>query len=988
MAYELDIDAPRRVTRKSPTGRIAEEYVAYDDDKREALGRKLSEHVEGEVRFDGGSRALYATDASNYRQVPLGVILPKSPDDVVAAIRLCREAGAVVTPRGGGTGLAGAACNAAVIIDFSKYMHRLKHLDPDKKLAEVEPGCILDTLRGEAEKHTLTFGPDPATHRQNTIGGMIGNNSCGVHSVMAGRTSDNTHTLDVVTYDGERMTVGPTSDEEFKTIVEAGGRKAEIYKALDAFRNRHAHILRHDYPQIPRRVSGFENLDQLLPENGFNVARALVGTEASCVTVLGATLNLMKSPHHRMLAIIGFDDIYLAADAVPDVRAHGPIAIEGVDRLLIEFIKNKDLYDHPRSLLPEGDGWLVTEFGGDTEEEVRRKAQKLLDDFKAKGCDTELVDDAFSQAKIWELREDALAATAHVPHKPESHPGWEDSAVHPDNLGDYLRELKGLFAGYGYEASVYGHFGDGLIHCRIPFDLRTEDGVKVWRDFMSKAADLVTRHGGTLSGEHGDGQARAELLAEMYPPEMLAAFEEFKRIWDPAAHMNPGKAIDPYPITSNLRVGPEYQPPEPKTWFSFPEDGGSFARATRRCVGVGACRQPDNYDHVMCPSYRGTREEKDVTRGRARLLFEMLHGGAIKDGFKSREVEEALDLCLACKGCKSDCPVNTDMATYKAEFRAHHYEGRLRPISSYAMGLIHIWARIAAKIPGLANFATQTPGISSLVKWAGGIAQERKMPPFAGETFTSWFSKRQGKKTGKKVLLWPDTFNNYFRPETAKAAVELLEGLGYEVVLPEGHVCCGRPLYDWGRLDMAKKLWGRNFEALAAAIEEGTPIVGLEPACVSAFRDELPGLFPGHETAAWIEKNTFFLTEFLDDERVEIGKLDDKTKALVQMHCHHHAVIGMEGERHMLEKAGLDFDVMKTGCCGMAGSFGFEASKYELSRTIAGQKLLPTLDEDKEAIVLANGFSCREQIEQLSGRQTLHVAELLARGLHRNPDQG
>src|SRR5581483_9313711 len=590
---------------------------------------------------------------------------------------------------------------------------------------------------------------------------------------------------------------------------------------------------------------------------------------ATCVTVLGATLNLVHSPAERVLALLAFEDVYKAADAVLEVLDYGPIGLEGIDHLLVEFIREKHLHPEDLEMLPRGHSWLIAEFGADTADEAAAKAQRLIDGFKGSthSC---LVRDKQKQHEIWLLREAGLPATAHVPDKPETWPGWEDSAVPREALGRYLRELKDLFHKHGYEASVYGHFGDGLVHCRVPFDLRTEAGLANWQRFLDEAADLVVRYGGSLSGEHGDGQARAALIGKMYGPELMAAFGEFKAIWDPQGRMNPGKVLNPYPITSNLRVGPTYRPPEAEHFFGFTDDQGSFTTATRRCVGVGSCRRTDSDKGVMCPSYMVTREEKHSTRGRARLLFEMLHGGAITDGWRSNEVEEALDLCLACKGCKTDCPVNVDMATYKAEFRAHHYAGRLRPLSSYSMGLIHRWSRLAGAAPGLANFLTQTPGLSSLAKGAAGIAPQRRIPRYSHRSFVDWFARRgnAGNAAGTRLLLWPDTFNNYFRAPTAIAAVQALERLGYRVVLPQGAVCCGRPLYDWGRLKAAKALWRRNLQILDSELALGTPMIGLEPACVSAFRDELPALFPGDERARMLSQRMRFLTEFLDAEGV------------------------------------------------------------------------------------------------------------------------
>ncbi|HUI96798.1 MAG TPA: FAD-binding and (Fe-S)-binding domain-containing protein [Xanthobacteraceae bacterium] len=985
MAHTFEVDhrkaarhPPYRVTR-TPAGRITSAFEPSPPEHH-ALARELSGAIAGEVRFDNGSRALYATDASSYRQVPIGVVIPRSIDDVIATVDLCRRHGAPLLLRGGGTSLAGQGCNVAVLVDFSKYLHRIISLDPGRRIAKVEPGCVLDALRNAAEEHHLTFGPDPSTHDHNTLGGMIGNNSCGVHSVMAGRTSDNVEALDILTYDGVRMTVGRTGDDELRAILAAGGRRADIYRAMIDLRNRYETLIKERFPKIPRRVSGYENLDELLPEKGFNVARALVGTEGTCVTVLTATVNLIPSPHKRVLAVIAFPDIFAAADAVPEILEYGPIGLEAIDDLFVKFVRRKHLDTDKIKELPDGGGWLLVEFAAD-DDRGNDAAERLVRACEQKGHAAKLLADPAEQAKLWAVRKDGLPATAKIEGWPETYEGWEDSAVPRENLGRYLRDFKALLHAHGYESSVYGHFGDGLVHCRIDCDLRTEPGVDNWRSFLDQAADLVVRYGGSLSGEHGDGQSKAELLGKMYGPELLAAFREFKAIWDPDWKMNPGKIVDPFPITSNLRVGPLYQPPEVTGHFAYPEDHGSFTRATQRCVGVGSCRRRNSEHGIMCPSYMATGEERYSTRGRARLLFEMLHGGPIADGWHSAAVEEALDFCLGCKGCKSDCPVGVDMATYKAEFRAHHYAWRPRPRAAYSMGLIHRWAHLAAKAPNLANALMQTPCIAPLAKWIGGIAPRRTIPRFAEQTFATWFHQRaDARVAGQRVLLWPDTFNNHFRPQTAIAATRLLENLGFQVAIPDQPLCCGRPLYDWGMLDAAKRLWHRTMAGLRAEIERGTPIVGLEPACVSAFRDELPGLFPQDESAKQLSRQVLFFSEFLD-RHVEPAVLPRIAgRAVVQFHCHHHAVIKTETEQRLLARLGLEHEILPSGCCGMAGAFGFEAAKYDVSIAAAERVLLPRLRATPpETFVLADGFSCREQIEQCTGRRTLHLAEAMIR---------
>lgn len=965
---------------RASSGRLRSEGMHVDEKQIDALRDDLEAAIEGEVRFSIGDRALYATDASNYRQVPYGVILPKSPEDVVTSVRLCNAHDVPITPRGGGTSLAGQTCNTSVIIDFSKYMHRILSLDPEKRLAAVEPGCILDHLRDEAEKHHLTFGPDPSTHDHNTLGGMIGNDSCGVHSIMAGRTADNVHSLDILTYDGLRMNVGPTSRAELNAIVLKGGRRAEIYRQLGEFWNRYGKHFERVYPQIPRRVSGYENLDQLDPAKGMNVARALVGTEATCVMVLGATLNLVHSPPKRVLAIIGFDDVFQAADSVPEILETGPIAVEGIDHLLTEYMKRKQFKVSELEVLPEGRAWLITEFGGDTEDVAIARAGTLIAKMERKGHACNLVRDKSKQKEVWEVREAGLAVTAHVPGTGNTWPGWEDSAVRPDKLGNYLRDLKALFHAHGYEASVYGHFGDGLVHCRINFDLHSEEGLRNWQDFLDKAADLVVKYGGSLSGEHGDGEARAQLLEKMYGPELMEAQRAFRAIWDPRQRMNPGKVLDPYPIAANLRVGPSYQPAQVRGLYAYPKDDGSFTKTTLRCVGVGKCRRRETKGEVMCPSYLGTDEEKHSTRGRARLLFEMMRGDVLRDGFASEEVEDALNLCLACKGCKHDCPVEVDMAAYKSEFRARHFAHKLRPRAAYSMGQIQRWARVAEHAPWLANFATRAPLIGSITKFAGGIAPARTMPAFARQTFRVWHARHKPANSERRVVLFPDTFNNYFRVHTPIAATRVLEQLGFRVDIPRAQLCCGRPLYDWGWIEQAKGLWRHTLATLRADIEAGATIVGLEPACVSAFRDELPELFPDDPLAKALSKQTRLFSEFLNDQSLMPQfKCTEMSHALVQFHCHHHAVLEKEAEKKLLSALPIETEYLQAGCCGMAGSFGFEAEKYELSQTIGERAIFPKIrNATGMTAILANGFSCREQIEQATGRKTLHLAEFLA----------
>ena len=949
---------------------------------RAALGDALGRRVRGEVRFDNGSRALYSTDGSNYRQVPIGVVLPRDVDDVLATISIAHEYGAPILCRGGGTSLAGQCCNVAVVLDFSKYMAGILEIDPERRIARVQPGVVLDDLRNAAERHHLTFAPDPATHSRCTLGGMIGNNSCGVHSIMAGKTDDNIEELDILTYDGLRMQVGRTSDRELEAIVSQRGRRGEIYSGLKFIADHYGGLVREQYPAIPRRVSGY-NLDRLLPENGFQVAQALVGTEGTCVTVLEATCRLVESPPERVLLVIAYPDVFQCADHVPEVMTHGPIGLEGFDDLYVDYCRRKRALVEGLALLPAGGGWLLAEFGGRTQADAEAQAGRLM---AALGRgphppNMRLLSDKRQAKKVWEVRESALGVVSHVPGESWKWEGWEDAAVSPEKLGDYLRAFRGLMDRHLYRGPLYGHFGHACVHVRIDFDLETTEGISRFRRFLEEAADLVVSYGGSLSGEHGDGQARAELYPRMFGPELVQAFREFKALWDPEWKMNPGKVVEPYKLDENLRLGAGYRPWEPKTHFQFPEDHGSLAHATLRCVGVGKCRESEG--GVMCPSYRATREEEHSTRGRAHLLWEMTKGDVIRDGWNDESVKKSLDLCLACKGCKSDCPVGVDVATYKAEFLSHYYEKRRRPRSAYAFGNIDRWARLASKAPRLVNATTQLAGLRGLAKWLAGVSQERRIPLFAAETFRSWFEKRKPRNLeASPVLLWPDTFNNYFLPHTAKAAVRVLEAAGFQVQLPREILCCGRPLYDFGMLDRAGRLLVRTLDTLAVEIDAGIPVVVLEPSCAAVFRDELINLFPRNDRAQRLSRQTFLLSEFLEREAKHFRLPRLARQALVHGHCHHKSVVTMTAEEAVLGRMGIDFYLPAPGCCGMAGAFGFEADKYEVSLAIGELELLPAVRRaSPECLIIADGFSCREQIAQSGGREALHLAEVIQMAL-------
>jgi FAD/FMN-containing dehydrogenase/Fe-S oxidoreductase len=967
-----------------------------------ALARALAQEVRGEVRFSPGSRALYANDASLYRQVPIGVVIPRDAADVVAAVAICRSHGAPIGARGCGTGLAGQTVNEAVLFDFSKYMNEIVELDAEQRFARVQPGVVLDWLRDAAEEHELTFGPDPATHSRCTLGGMIGNNSCGTHSIMAGVTADNIESLDVLLYDGTRMTLPSAIGEaELERTIASGGRVGEIYSRLRELRDRYGDLIRERYPQIPRRISGY-NLDRLLPEGGFNLAAAMVGTEATCALVLEARCKLIDSPQKRSLVLVGYDGCAEAADQVPWVSEFGPIGLETFDRRLLDNELRKGFKRHPE-LLPDGDGWLLVEFGADTEEEADEQGERFADAVKERGghLGVKLYEDPAEIAQVWEIREGGVG-NSKVPGEHPGWPSWEDAAVAPDQIGNYLRDLEKLCEKHGRRiACLFGHIGHGCVHSRIDWDLLTPEGIRNYRAFMEDAGDLVARYHGSLSGEHGDGQARAELLPKMFGPELVGAFREFKAIWDPDWKMNPGKVVDPFPLDTNLRMDPTYRTRPVKTEFRFPDaDNGSFAAAAERCFGVGACR---DQNATMCPSYQVTLEEKYSTRGRARLLFEMLRSDSpLEDTWRNEEVKEALDLCLACKGCLHECPVRVDMATYKAEFLSHYYAGRIRPRQAYTLGLIRWEAELASRAPRLANVLTQRAPFAPLGKRLAGIAPERSMPPFAPATFKQWWARRgapPARRTSsngassdggspRRVVLWPDTFNDHFHPEVAIAAVEVLEAAGFEVIVPQRSLCCGRPLYDYGMLKLARRLLHQVLDGLRTEIAAGTPVVAIEPSCGAVFRNELLNMLPHDEDAKRLARQTFTLGEFLAEHAGgwEMPRLE--RKALVHFHCHQRATSDTDCDRKVLDRLGLDCDVLDTGCCGLAGSFGYErGERYEVSIKAAERELLPTVrDASPHALIVTDGFSCRSQIAHGSDRRALHLGQVVQMAMHDGPN--
>ncbi|MER6298993.1 FAD-binding and (Fe-S)-binding domain-containing protein [Kitasatospora sp. NPDC001539] len=959
------------------------------------LARELSAVLRGEVRFGAAERTVYGHDASNYRQVPLGVVKPADLDDVRTALALCREHRVPVVPRGAGTSIGGQAIGpGAVVLDFRRHLGSVLEIDPQARTARVQPGTVLDDLQRAAGAYGLRFGPDPSTHSRCTIGGMIGNDSCGSHSLAWGRTADNVERLELLLADGTELTVGGRLDARERAALRAlPGRTGRLHRDLQEFTDRNLGTIRQGMPQLPRRTSGYP-LDALLPEHGHDLARALTGTEGTCALLLGATVRLVEAPPARALVVAGYPDEGAAADAVPALLPLGPLTAEGMAADLIAALLAAGPRPPALDRLPAGACWLFLETGGATALEAYQAARRLADQVRREPTATvALVTDPVEQRQLWAVREAGAGIVTRLPGGGEAWPGWEDSAVPPERLGDYLRDLRALLRRHGLRGVPYGHFGDGCVHLRIDFPLDEPQGVLVFREFLEQAADLAVSYGGSLSGEHGDGQARAELLPRMYPPDVIDLFGEFKRIWDPENLLNPGALVDPRPLDADLRFIPATAGRPLPLALPYEQDGGSLAKAVHRCVGVAKCVDPTT--GVMCPSYMATGEERHSTRGRARLLAEMLRGmavpdaqraqGPIADGWRSEEVREALDLCLSCKGCASDCPVHVDMATYKAEFLHQHYRHRPRPLAHYSMGWLPLWLRAVSRAPAAANSLVRSPA-GTLLKRLGGIDRRRVLPVFPPETFTRWYRRHRAQQPpaagARPVLLWPDTFSDHLQPNVLRSAVEVLEHLGFDVRLPAGPVCCGLTWYSTGQLGTARRVLRRSLRTLAASgLPADTPVVGLDPSCTATLREDLPRLLgaDGRPLAARTRTFAEFVDEFAPDAPLPRIPLD----AVTQTHCHQHAVLGSAADRRVEARLGLHNRVLDSGCCGLAGNFGFEDGHFEVSEAIAERVLLPEVRAAApETVVLADGFSCRTQIAQLAdGRRALHLAELIARAL-------
>jgi FAD/FMN-containing dehydrogenase/Fe-S oxidoreductase len=953
-----------------------------------------------EIETGSRRRAEYSSDASNYRVVPAVVAFPRSADEVAAALSAGRELGVPVTGRGAGTSIAGNALSTGLVLDLSRHLNRVIAVDPEQRTAVVEPGTVLDAVTRAAAPHGLRFGPDPSTHSRATIGGAIGNNACGSRALRYGRSADNVVALDVITGTGVRFTARRYGHD----LPAAGSPEAALVSGLSALATDGLAVIRTEFGRFTRQVSGY-SLEHLLPENGFDVAKFLSGTEGTLALTLGATVRLVDAPPATALAVLGYPDMPAAADAVPALLPHLPVALEGLDSRMVDVVRTR-LGAAAVPGLPRGGGWLFAETAGATIEEAVAAARRLA-------ADADCLDSAVitgpAAAALWRIREDGAGLGGRTPANAPAWPGWEDSAVPPASLGPYLRELAALMTRHGLDGLMYGHFGDGCMHARIDFPLR--DRPSVLRAFTEEAAKLAASYGGSASGEHGDGRARSELLPLMYSAEAVALMAGAKRLFDPANLLNPGIIVDPAPLDANLRV-PAARPLRRDLGFAYPHDGGDFTTAVHRCMGVGKCRADTTASGgVMCPSFLATKDEKDSTRGRARVLQELANGSLVS-GWDAPEVAEALDLCLSCKGCSADCPAGVDMATYKAEALYQRYRRRIRPVSHYSLGWLPRWAALTARSPWLARLANaplRVAPVAALAKRLGGIDPRRDVPRFAPVSFRQWFAARRsapapgatvsgspsadtsapdtpvsgtaapGAPAGRKpVLLWVDTFTNAFAPQVGQAAVRVLEEAGYEVRVTDQNVCCGLTWISTGQLDGARRQLRRTLRALAPALDAGIPVVGLEPSCTAALRRDAGELLPGDRRAAALGGAVKTLAELLTaTEGWTPPDLSD-VSGVAQPHCHQHAVLGWSADAALLRDAGASVHAVG-GCCGLAGNFGVERGHYDVSVAVAETALLPAVrDAGEGATVLADGFSCRTQLEQLADVTGTHLAELLA----------
>jgi FAD/FMN-containing dehydrogenase/Fe-S oxidoreductase len=930
------------------------------------LLRELRSAGLAEVDASNLGRALYSTDASLYRVVPSAIAFPRNVDEIVAALDVCRRLNVPFTTRGAGTSIAGNAIGTGLVIDLSRHMNNIIDIDVDAEAAVVEPGVVQASLQSAATKHGLRFGPDPSTSNRCSIGGMIGNNACGSRALAYGRTSDNVLGLEVVTGSGEHLVLDRS----------AAATSAGVLQELHALAANNDPLIRGSFGTFGRQVTGYA-MEQLLPDYGFDVARFLVGSEGTLAVTLNATVKLVRDPAFRGLAVLAYGSMPEAADDVMAILPHQPTACEGLDARIVDAVRA--LHGPGRVPdLPDGKGWLFVEVVGDSLDEVKSRAAAVIAD--SASAATAVVTDPITVAHLWRIREDGAGLSSRTPDGRPAYAGWEDAAVPPAQLGAYLREFEALMLQHQIEGMPYGHFGDGCIHVRLSFPLQEENGPARMRAFLEDAARLVVAHGGSLSGEHGDGRARGELMKFMYSPEVLDLFAQVKNVFDPQGILNPGILVDPRPVDADLRAP---QAPKRNTGLAlaYNHDDGDFSKAVHRCTGVGKCRADTSASGgVMCPSFLATKNERDSTRGRARVLQEMVNGSLVGESWRSPEVHEALELCLSCKGCSTDCPTGVDMAAYKSEVLHQSYKGRLRPRSHYFLGWLPKLARLASRTPRIANALTQVPLLARLGKWAAGVDQRRSLPTFATQTFRAWFVARPAPAAieGQPVVaLFVDTFTNYFSPSVGQAAVAVLEDAGYRVELTQDGLCCGLTWISTGQLDTARSLLQKTTDALLPYADANIPVVGLEPSCTGVLRSDITELVSSPD-AQRVKSATSTLAELLRGTDGWAPPDLTNQPVVAQPHCHHHAVMGWQEDQALLKDAGANVERLG-GCCGLAGNFGVEQGHYDVSVAVGEQQLLPAVrNAGDDTVVLADGFSCRTQLDDLTDRRGQHLAELLA----------
>ncbi|HET7326403.1 MAG TPA: FAD-binding and (Fe-S)-binding domain-containing protein [Nocardioidaceae bacterium] len=926
-----------------------------------SLAGLLRGKVAGPVLDDRGNQAVYAHDASIHRVLPQVVVLPASTDDVLAVLEVCTDTGVALTSRGGGTSIAGNAIGPGVVLDFSRHLDAVRDIDVDGRTARVQPGVVLDTLQHRLAPHRLRFGPDPSSHDRCTIGGMIGSNACGSHSVAWGTTADSVQSLTVALPSGDVV------------VLERDCTDPALLRRLTAVRDAALGPIRAELGRFPRQVSGYA-LQHLLPEHGVDPARAFVGSEGTLGVVLEARVGLVDLPAQQALVVAGYPDLVAAAAASPGLRAGGPLTVEALGTDVVAAYDSRP-GPHPRPTLPRGSAWLLAQVGGASPEEARERAEALAAVARQSGASAvDIVTAQADQRALWRIRERGAGLASRTVDGRESWAGWEDAAVPPERLADYLGEFERLLSDHQRHGVIYGHFGEGCVHVRIDHDLRSAPGRAAYREFQEQATALVVRHGGVPSGEHGDGRARSELLSRVYSPDLLAAFSGLKHVFDPENLLNPGVLVDPAPLDADIGLALA-RPHHRRLAFTFPDDHGDIGVAASRCVGIGACRRDSGGG--MCPSFRATRDERHSTRGRARVLAEMLDGNLADDGWSSTEAHDALDLCLSCKACSNECPVSVDMATYKAEFLHQHYRRRLRPRAHLSLGWLPLWLTLARRVPRLANTALRVRGLHRLA----GIDPSRALPTIRADRGAR--RRPTGGSTRARpdaVLLWADTFTRTFAPQVLDDAVAVLTAAGYAVQLPDRNLCCGLTWVTTGQLGIARRVMQRTVDGLAAYPE--MPVVTLEPSCGSTLHDDLPALL-GSEHARRVGRRVMTFAQALEGRDLDLRPVDtDEADMVAQFHCHQRASTGTTADLALLERLGVTPTTVDDGCCGLAGSFGFEPGHAEVAQRCAEQSFVPVLERSRDgATVLADGFSCRLQIEQVSGRRPQHLAQLLRRQL-------